>query len=148
MGAPSTMASTEPPPPSGRSIYERIGLHPVNPTRLARPTRPARPPRTGGWKYLAGLAVLLAFAAIWYATSGGASHFRSSYAPPDEDQRRMDMQQAQIEALRQRTEMLEVKVQALQQMAGYETLSNQRLPAIRDPFGPSPKAASSRSGAR
>jgi cell division protein FtsB len=131
------MAFVEPPEPSGRSIYERLGLHPSNPRRVVR--RMPRPLRPDRWKYGFGVVLLIAIAILWYALGNVGSGSHPAYAAAsDADQRRMDAQQAQIQALDRKVEMLETKVQALQKVSGNEPLNDRRLPAMRDPVAPMP----------
>jgi hypothetical protein len=63
----------------------------------------------------------------WYGVSKGPIAVRGVSAPPDEDQRRMDSQQAQIQLLDQRVEMLEIKVRAMQELAGYQPIDDPRV---------------------
>jgi hypothetical protein len=129
------MTFVEPPRDSGRSIYERLGLNPSKPNRITRSA--PHPIRSDRWKYAAGIVLLIAAALLWYtsgSSTSGTHPIYATYASPDEDQRRMAAQEAQMRVLEQKVEVLEIKVEALQKLSGYETLDGQRLPAVRDPL--------------
>lgn len=122
------MAYPPDPAPPERSIYERLGID-ADARKLRRvPNRPGtKPSRPAGRSYVVGLfAILLVAGLVWaFANNGGGGpSYRS--AMPDEDQRRMEIQAAQISALTQRVEMLEIRVRALQELAGYQ------LPPVDD----------------
>lgn len=64
----------------------------------------------------------------WVAWPDGSYPARLASAAPDEIERRSDAQDAQIRALDRRVEMLEIKVEALEKIAGYPPAAAKHAP--------------------
>lgn len=138
---------TRPPDPSGRSLYERLGL-----TRSLQPRQgpaprphPVGPPRGDRRAWVVLVVAVILVTLVWLAWQADVARpFRAE--PPGAGDRRAELQEAEIHRLDQRIEMLEIKVSAMQKLEGYQTLDGRRLPAIPDPLAP--PAGKARSGPR